>query len=400
MKHFLHSRVGILFACLLLMVVGAHSALGAPKKTEVGADNSDLNGDGVVDLVDLQIFSSKYLEQNWETVDWCAFYDATSLEEPFAGKNTLYYQKHFGILLGFIHDEFKCDGGPLLLALKHQPRSLTRMAVDTLGNGYYYASDTRVGSVFIYDADRVLWGELKNLDAPLGVAIDSQGYLLVGNNGRDNVEVYDPLNGDLLATLGDGLVEMPTSIYVAPNGDIYVTDSAAHQVWVFESSYVHIRTIGEPGREAGQLRWPMDTVIASRMEASGLVEEVFVADQGNKRIQVFDLHGNFVRTINPPTVLSSWCTNYGYKCPPDVRGSFNKLQALEVDAVGQLRVLDIFEAAVCTIDPVTGALGLSFGGWGDGAGLLRLPLDVLLTPAGDALVTDSGAAAFEVFAVP
>jgi DNA-binding beta-propeller fold protein YncE len=171
-------------------------------------------------------------------------------------------------------------------------------------------------------------------------------------------------------------------------------------VWVFEPSYVHIRTIGEPGREAGQLRWPMDTVIASRMEASGLVEEVFVADQGNKRIQVFDLHGNFVRTINPPTVLKSYCINYGWYCPSDVRGSFNRLQALEVDAAGQLRVLDIFEAAVSTIDPVTGALGLSFGGWGDGAGLLRLPLDVLLTPAGDALVTDSGTAELEAFAVP
>lgn len=400
MKRFILSRLATILTCLFLVAVGVPSAFAEPKKIDVGVDNSDLNRDAVVDLADLQIFSSKYLEQNWETVDWCAFYAATALEQPFAGKNTLYYQKHFGILLGFIYDEYDCAGGPLLLALKNQPLSLTRLAVDTQGGGFYYASDTRVGSVFIYDTDRVLWGELKNLDRPLGVAIDSQGYLLVGNDGRDNVEVYDPSNGDLLATLGEGLVQMPTSIYAAPNGEIYVTDSAAHQVWVFESSYVHIRTIGEPGRQAGQLRWPVDTVIASRMGADGVIDELLVADQGNKRIQVFDLHGNFLRTITPPTVLSSSCMNGGFGCPSNVRGSFTRLQALEVDAAGSLRVLDVFEAAVSTIHPVSGALGASFGGWGEGAGLLRLPLDVLLTPTGEALVSDSATTEFEIFAVP
>ena len=53
---------------------------------------------------------------------------------------------------------------------------------------------------------------MRNLRKPFSVAIDSQGYLLVGNNGRNNIEIYGPANGDLLASFGEGMVRMPTSI--------------------------------------------------------------------------------------------------------------------------------------------------------------------------------------------
>jgi len=45
-----------------------------PKKDTpvLAIDNSDLNKDGMVDSLDLVIFSRKYLKQDWEVVDWCA----------------------------------------------------------------------------------------------------------------------------------------------------------------------------------------------------------------------------------------------------------------------------------------------------------------------------------------
>ena len=39
---------------------------------------------------------------------------------------------------------------------------------------------------------------------PLTAAGDSQGYLLVGNDGRNNIEVCDPVDGNCLASFGDG----------------------------------------------------------------------------------------------------------------------------------------------------------------------------------------------------
>jgi len=47
-------------------------------------------------------------------------------------------------------------------------------------------------------------GKSRILDEPLGVAINTRGYLLVGNYGRDNDEIYDPSNGGLLGTFGKG----------------------------------------------------------------------------------------------------------------------------------------------------------------------------------------------------
>lgn len=383
---------GLLF-CGVALAPFAH----ADSNTSADAiDNSDLNRDGVVDLADLEIFSVKYLGQDQSMVDWCAFYETVATEDKFGSRPTEYYRKHFRLLLGFIYDEFNCDGAAPLLPVVNDPRSLTRAAVDALDTGNFYISDPRVGSVFIYDPNRVLIGELRNLDKPLGVAIDSQGYLLVGSDKWGNIQVYDPANGDLLATFGDGMVQMPTSITIGPAGEIYVTDSRAHQVRVFESSYVHVRTIGEPGRGDGQLKFPSDTVVLSRDTVAGTVDEVYVADQGNKRIQVFDTQGNFLRTITPPTPSPGVC----FSCPADLRGTFNRLQALDADAAGRLHVLDVFEAAVSLIDPLTGALGESYGGYGDGTGLLHTPLDVLLTGTGDALVTDSDSGDIEMFAVP
>jgi DNA-binding beta-propeller fold protein YncE len=369
-----------------------------------GCDLSDLNKDGAVNTDDLKIFSSHYLELNWETVDWCAFYTATAREERFEDKMTHYYQKRFRLLLGFIFDEFGCIRAPELMAVKNQPKSLTRVALneDIFSDyyGYYYFSDARVGSVFIYDTNRYLFGELKNLDKPLGVAIDSQGYLLVGNNGRNNIEVYDPANGDLLAIFGEGLVKMPTAITIGSNGDIYVTDSKSHRVWVFESSYVHVRTIGVPGISDGQLKFPIDATIVTRDNDDIPVEEIFVADQGNKRIQVFDLQGNYLRQFGPPLVLSGWCLKYGFGCPNDAHGTFNRLQALGVDSQGRLHALDIFESGVTIIDPVSGAKLGSYGSWGGGTGQLRSPLDVLVTEWNEAIVTDNNSSVMEVFALP
>jgi hypothetical protein len=368
--------------------------------TNFGCDLSDLNKDGVINTEDLAIFSSTYLQLNWEAVQWCDFYVATAGEERFLGKMTHYYLKRFKLLLGFIYDEYGCVIAPQLLAVTNQPESLTRLAIDVDHTGNYYVSDAHVGSVYIYNANWLLIGELKDLDKPLGLAIDSQGYLLVGNNGRNNIEVYDPVNGDLLATFGEGLVQMPTTITIGPNGDIYVTDSKSHQVWVFESSYIHVRTIGEPGRNDGQLKFPTDTAIVTRDDNGTPVEEVYVADQGNKRIQVFNLSGDYLRQIDPPLTLSSWCIDYGFSCPKDYHGTFNRLMALEVDSLGRLHALDIFEAGVTIIDPVSGAKLGSYGSWGGGTGQLRSPLDVLVTEWNEAIVTDNGNSEMEVFAIP
>lgn len=158
------------------------------------SDKSDLNGDGMVDLADLAKFSVKYLDMPWENVDWCMFYGTTVAGGYYDGRSTKYYLKHFTQLLAFINTHFGC-GEPEPpsdnLAVENAPKFLTRIADAASTQGRIYISDPRVGSLYIYDELMALKGEIKGLNKPLGVAVDSLGRVLVGNDGRDNIEAYE-----------------------------------------------------------------------------------------------------------------------------------------------------------------------------------------------------------------
>lgn len=374
-----------------------------------GCDRSDLNKDGVVNIDDLKIFSFHYLELNWDTVDWCAFYTATAIGQQFNDKPTTYYQERFRTLLGFVNDRFGCNTGPVLLKVENKPKSLVRMAAATDGSGNYYFTDARVGSVFIYNANLALIGEIKNLSKPLGIAVDTQGYLLVGSDGRNNIEVYDPVDGNFLASFGDGLVTMPTAITIGPEGRIYVTDSRNHNVHVFDPAYVPLGTIGSHGGGDAELDFPTDSTIVKRVDNGTLTHELYVTDQRNGRIQVYNLQGDFLNTIYaPPEGSSPEFDNDGNRCgwfnpPPECSPEsfeFIRLQALDVDSQGRLHVLDVFAAQVAILDAVSGDLISKYGTYGKGAGLLRAPVDLLLTNGNTAIVTDAGSDEIEVFAIP
>jgi hypothetical protein len=99
MINFTYFKTGLAVASLLVA-----SALFSPFTYAAPKDLSDLNSDDVVDFEDLKIFSTNYLETNWETVDWCLFYDNTMAGEPYEGQSTGYYLKRFKLLLTFIRD--------------------------------------------------------------------------------------------------------------------------------------------------------------------------------------------------------------------------------------------------------------------------------------------------------
>ncbi|MDH5356808.1 MAG: hypothetical protein OEY09_20375 [Gammaproteobacteria bacterium] len=359
------------------------------------ADKSDLSNDQVVDLADLVIFSTNYLETYWEAVDWCLFYENTLAGLDYEGQRTRYFLKHFGQLLSFINEYFYCGGEeppPTALLLENTPKFLARIADAPYFTGDYYITDPKIGSLFIYDASLVLKAEIKGLNKPLGVAVDSRGYILVGNNGRDNIEVYDPANGDLVTVFAEGLVKMPTAITLDSLGNIYVTDSLSNSVQVFDSAYNQLRVIGKSSAR-GALHFPTDTEIVANME-------VFVADQVNNRIQVYDLDGKWLRSITfdgTPGENCSWMTGV---CEIPGAPPFTRLQALETDSFGRLHVLDNFGAKVLIFNPADGSFLGSYGEYGLEAGFLRVPMDVLVSDSGTAIVTSGDGDRIEVYAVP
>ena len=358
-------------------------------------DKSDLNGDGVVDLADLALFSTNYLERSWETVDWCVFHGATLAGADFEGSSTRYYQQHFSALLHFINAEFACGGvepPPDNFALENNPKFLARIADATGITGNYYVSDPRLGSVFIYNELMALTGELKGLNKPLGVAVDAQGRILVGNNGRDNIEVFDSATGDLVAAFGEGIVEMPTAITIDGGGFIYVTDSLKNRVFVFDGAFNLVRTIGKSGIGDDTLSFPMDAEI--------IQGELFVADQKNFRVQVFDLAGEWQRSITFEGTDGQNCNWFTGVCEVPGMPPFTRVQALASDSLGRLHVLDNFAAAAVILDPADGALISSYGGYGTTTGLLRVPMDVSVSATDMAIVTAGDGGRVEIFSVP
>jgi hypothetical protein len=87
---------------------------------------------------------------------------------------------------------------------------------------------------------------------------------------------------------------VPTDVCVAPNGDIYVADGYG-QSWIhqYDASGSYIRSWGGKGSEPGQMICPHGISVDLR----GPEPELYVADRGNFRIQVFTLDGIHKRFI-------------------------------------------------------------------------------------------------------
>ena len=366
--------------------------------TTTSNDKSDLDLDGDVDLDDLVIFSANYLGRSWETVDWCVFHGSTLAGADFEGQSTKYYQRFFTSLLAFINDYFACNAPeppPNNFALENVPRYLTRVADATAINGNYYVSDPQVGSVFIYDELMVLTGELKGLDRPLGVAVDALGRILVGNDGRDNVEVFDATSGELLAVFGQGIVQMPTAITFDGAGNIYVVDSRLDRVHVFDATYNPVRSIGRSGIGKGTLDFPMDAEIITTTAA----EEIFIADQGSYSVQVFGLDGTWRRGFGFAGTPGQNCNWFTGQCQVPGVPPFKALQALSKDSQGRLHVLDNFAAKITMFDPANGAFLGSYGAYGTAPGQLRVPMDVSISATDLAIVTTGDGGRIEIFSV-
>ncbi|WP_165972427.1 hypothetical protein [Paenibacillus piri] len=87
---------------------------------------------------------------------------------------------------------------------------------------------------------------------------------------------------------------VPTDVCVAPNGDIYVTDGYG-QNWIhqYAADGSYMRFFGGTGSEPGKLKCPHGISIDLRRGEP----ELYVADRGNFRMQVFTLNGEHKRFI-------------------------------------------------------------------------------------------------------
>ncbi|MBI5117516.1 thrombospondin type 3 repeat-containing protein [Candidatus Poribacteria bacterium] len=263
---------------------------------------------------------------------------------------------------------------PDVFSIEHPNRCPARLAQGP--DGKVYASDPQVGSVFLYDSNLNLIGELKGLSRPLGVAVDAGANIYVGSDGGDNIEAYSAEGARLFAT-ATGSVQMPNDMALDAEGKLYVADSLANTIKVFASSGAWLRNIGGPGESDGGLLFPAAVALAYRPQGEG---ELFVADQGHSRVQVFDLNGNFLRTFGSAVEAFS----------SDWQGKFVKVQSLAFDSQGRLHAADCGLNKIQILDPMTGAYMDYYGEFGFSYGQLNVPLDIFITVEDQTIVANSG----------
>ena len=175
------------------------------------------------------------------------------------------------------------------------------IALDSSGRAYiawreWPYPDVTGGAVLIFDENGKLletWGE-DLYTTPHGMWIGPDDEIFMTDSADHTVRKYAP-SGEILMTMGQKGVtgapgapfNRPTRAVLSPSGEIFVGDGyGQNRVHRFTSAGEHITSWGADGTGPGQFDLPHDVTVDSN-------NNVYVMDRENNRCQVFDLEGNF-----------------------------------------------------------------------------------------------------------
>ena len=199
------------------------------------------------------------------------------------------------------------------------------------------------------------------LNVPQGLAVDSNGNVIVADTGDNRVVLFNPggTNATVISSFNSGdSFSSPQDVATTPSG-FYVTDNNNGRVVQFDSSGNFVRTFG-----SGDVSYPVGVAV----DPSG---NVYVADSGNGRIDKFDSTGNF---------LTSFTTSTG-------TNPFQPTGVAVDPSTGNIYVSDPPNYRVVEFNSA-GSYVLSFGTEGVAVGQFSNPQGVAVDPAGKVLVTD------------
>lgn len=191
------------------------------------------------------------------------------------------------------------------------------------------------------------------LDAPIGVAWGGD-LLFVSDPPRGAVDAFeiDESKATHVRTLAPGQLSRPTGLaYDDLRGLLYVCDSAQHRVVALDASGAIAKSIGAPGGNDGEFRFPVH--VACSGDGS-----IAIADSMNFRVQRFSAEdGKFLGA-------------FGRK--GDAAGDLALPKGVAADASGNLWVVDAHFENVQAFSP-QGQLLLALGREGHEPGQFWLP---------------------------
>jgi len=212
-------------------------------------------------------------------------------------------------------------------------------------------ADPGVAMVHLFDTERKTYKQLTGagdyvFTSPIGVALADERLYIVDSELNKVFILNHRLK--LLSTI-EGF-ERPTSLALDPNNQrLYVADTLAHKIQVFDQNGEALFSIGGRGESDMQFNYPSHLAFANN--------RLFVNDTMNFRIQIFDSEGRHLQTFGKHGVGS---------------GHFTQPKGVAVDSMGHVYVADALSNQVQVFEQ-DGTFLLGFGSAGDGPGAFQMP---------------------------
>ncbi len=251
-----------------------------------------------------------------------------------------------------------------------------RLAVTPAGD--IVATDTRGRKVHVLTPRGTPRFVIEGVAKPLGVAVDGEGRIYVGDGASGSVKVFDS-EGAPMGTLGQNSQEFikPSDIaWCDANDSVYVVDSKANSVRVYSAGAFDF-AFGAAGTGDGEFDFP------TGIGCDSANSQLYVSDHSNSRVQVFDLSGAFLKTFG----------NFG-----GGQGEYNRPQGIALDDEGRIYVTDAYQGRLQVVDN-EGAHISFLGEFGREPGQMILPLDAVLDDNNRLLVSSYKTRKIVVFGI-
>ncbi len=161
------------------------------------------------------------------------------------------------------------------------------------GQGRILVTDASRRAVFVFDgvAGKLdVWDQAKEnvrFESPVGIAPGPNGQILVADAKLGEVIRLDSA-GNPVGSFGKGILKWPTGLARdGKRGRVFVVDTYAHDIKVFDDAGKLLDVIGRRGTGPGEFNFPTHLALADG--------KLYVADTLNSRVQVLDEHGGFLR---------------------------------------------------------------------------------------------------------
>ncbi len=303
---------------------------------------------GRTPLDNIRVLSSSSLKATVPAGLPAGLYDL-AVETPFPDPRTTYLPKAFVAV---------APAAVLTTGLRNPNRLATDMAMNL------YVADPQAGRIVVFDTAGQRQLVIANTD-PLGVAVDREGRILVGDRRLKSIRVFSK-TGEAVSTFGQGRLEQPVDVAVDhASGWVYVADQRRNAILVFDD---------RGNLLAGGTAWkdqsgaPVQLSAPTAIAVDRVRNQVLVADQNHNRVLIFSIPAaSSPRTF---TLTQSIVGNSS-----DVR--FTRIHGLSVDADGRIYVSDAYDHLIQVVDREGNRLGV-LGGFGEGPGDLRTPSAVVL----------------------